>query len=357
MKILIDINHPAHVHYFKNMIKIMTEKGHNFRIILRNKEIEHYLLRKYNIDFISRGIGKKTTFGKAFYFLYATFFLIKYLFRFKPDLVISFGTPYPAIASWLLGKSHVSINDTEHAKMHHDLTDPFSKVILTPSCYNKDLGVKQIRFNSYMELAYLHPNYFKPDPSVLKILNVEKNDKYVILRFVSWNAAHDVGQFGLSLEMKKKIVSELSTKIKVFISSEGTLPQDFKKYQIKIPPEKIHNVLAYATLFIGEEATMASECAMLGTPAIYINSLEVGSCTEEEYKYNLIYNYRNFDGVIKKSTELLGEPNIQTNWQKKKIKMLNDKIDVTAFFVWFFENYPKSISILKENPDYQYKFK
>ena len=39
MKILIDINHPAHVHYFKNFIKIMEKKGHEFLIISRNKEI------------------------------------------------------------------------------------------------------------------------------------------------------------------------------------------------------------------------------------------------------------------------------------------------------------------------------
>jgi len=37
--------------------------------------------------------------------------------------------------------------------------------------------------------------------------------------------------------------------------------------------------------------------------------------------------------------------------------MLADKIDVTAFFVWFIENYPDSAKIMKENPDYQYKFK
>jgi hypothetical protein len=37
--------------------------------------------------------------------------------------------------------------------------------------------------------------------------------------------------------------------------------------------------------------------------------------------------------------------------------MIKDKIDVTAFMVWFIENYPESKRIMKENPDYQYKFK
>ena len=32
MKILIDMNHPAHVHYFRNFIKLMEAKGHEFRM-------------------------------------------------------------------------------------------------------------------------------------------------------------------------------------------------------------------------------------------------------------------------------------------------------------------------------------
>jgi hypothetical protein len=37
--------------------------------------------------------------------------------------------------------------------------------------------------------------------------------------------------------------------------------------------------------------------------------------------------------------------------------MLKEKIDVTAFLVWFIENYPESVRIMREDPDYQEKFK
>jgi predicted glycosyltransferase len=357
MKILIDINHPAHVHYFKNMIKIMKAEGHDFLVISRNKEIEHYLLKQEHIPFVSRGEGSNSFKGKFIYFFYAIYFLVKQVKRFKPDIVISFGTPYPAIAAWLLGKPHISINDTEHAKMHHYLTDPFSKAILTPSCYNKNLGSKQIRFNGYMELCYLHPNYFKPDKSVLKMLKVNDNERFVIIRFVSWNAAHDVGQIGLTLEAKHLMVKELSKYAKVFISSESKLPEDLEPYKLSIPPEKIHDVLAFATLFIGEGATMASECACLGTPAIYVNSLEVGYCTEEENKYQLVYGFRNSVGVIDKALALLTKNSSKTTYVRRKLTMLNEKIDPTAFFTWFFEDYPNSLKTMKKNPDYQNNFR
>ena len=357
MKILIDINHPAHVHYFKNMIRIMRKEGHEFLVISRNKEIEHYLLTKESISFVNRGEGSNSLKGKIVYFFYAIYFLIKQVKKFKPDVVISFGTPYPAITAWLFRNPHISFNDTEHAKLHHLLTDAFSKFILTPSCYTKDLGEKQIRFDGYMELCYLHPNYFVPDSSVLSMLKVNKDQQYVIVRFVSWNAAHDVGQTGLTLEKKREIVYKLSKRVKVFISSEGELPEDLIKYQINIPPEKMHDALAFASLFIGEGATMASECAVLGTPAIYVNSLEVGYCTDEETKYKLVYGFRNSNGVLEKAIELLKEKGLKNKFQIRRKKLLNDKIDVTAFMVWFVKNYPLSVKIMKERPDYQDRFR
>jgi len=37
--------------------------------------------------------------------------------------------------------------------------------------------------------------------------------------------------------------------------------------------------------------------------------------------------------------------------------MLSEEIDVTAFMVWFFENYPESVQMMSKNPDIQYDFK
>jgi predicted glycosyltransferase len=45
----------------------------------------------------------------------------------------------------------------------------------------------------------------------------------------------------------------------------------------------------YADLFIGESATMASESAVLGTPAIFVSTLQAGVLNEIEEKYGLLY--------------------------------------------------------------------
>jgi len=51
---------------------------------------------------------------------------------------------------------------------------------------------------------------------------------------------------------------------------------------------------------------------------------------------------------IQKGIELLQQPNLKKEWKEKSEKMLAEKIDVTAFLVWFVENYPESVKIMKE---------
>ena len=67
MKILIDIGHPAHVHYFKNFIWIMQKNGHEFCITARNKEVALELLDNYGLNYIERGKGANSILGKILY--------------------------------------------------------------------------------------------------------------------------------------------------------------------------------------------------------------------------------------------------------------------------------------------------
>ena len=361
MKVLIDINHPAHVHYFRNFAKIMMNKGHKILFTSRNKEIEHYLLKFYNLEYIDRGKGKNSIIGKLLYMFRADKILLDVSRSFKPDLLLSFGSIYAAQVSKIINKPHIAFDDTEHSKYQNFLYSIFSNVILSPSCFIGNINKRQLFFDSYMELCYLHPNYFKPDKSILKYLGVKENEKYVIFRFVAWNAAHDIGHTGLSLDIKRKAVKELSKYATVFISSEKELPNELKKYQIKIPPEKMHDALAFSTLLYGESSTMASECACLGVSSIYHDNDGRGYTDEEESKYHLVYNYsesrKDQELALKKAIELVQYTKLQQENQIKHSKLITDKIDVTEFMVWFIENYPQSAKIMKENPDYQNRFK
>ncbi len=337
MNILIDINHPAHVHYWRNFYKIMTARGHQILVVSRNKEIEHKLLTLYNIPFVNRGKGKNGTFSKFLYLIYADVKLFMLSLRFKPDLFLNFLHPYPSQVATLLGKVSLVFSDTEHARLHHRLTVPFATKIFTPACYRIDLGPKQVRFNGYMELSYLHPHYFTPDPGILTILKITETQKFVIVRFVSWAAVHDIGHSGMTLANKRKAVLELSKYATVFISSEGELPEDLEKFRIQIPFHKIHDALYYATLLFGESATMASEAAMLGTPSIFIDNDGRGYTDEEEHKYHIVSNFtespEDQDKAIQKALEIVKDPSGKERYTSIRKAILSDCVDTTAFMI------------------------
>jgi uncharacterized protein len=337
MRILIDINHPAHVHYFRNFSKIMKGDGHDIVFVSRNKEMSHKLLNLYNIPYIDRGKGRDGKIGKFIYLAYADLKLMHISLSFKPDVFLNFLHPYPSQVAKLLGKPSLVFSDTEHADLHHQLTVPFATTIYTPACYCKDIGPKQVRFNSFMELAYLHPNYFTPNPDVLSLLGVKEGEKFVIVRFVSWVAVHDFGHSGVSLENKRKAVLELSKHAKVFISSEGHLPDDLEKYRIKIPFDKIHDAIYYCSLLFGESGTMASEAAVLGTPSIFINGNSLGYLDQQEHQYGLVNNFRSGkldqERAIDRALEIIQKENGKQKYAGLRKKLLLDCVDTTQFMV------------------------
>ncbi|MBK9097320.1 MAG: DUF354 domain-containing protein [bacterium] len=357
MKIFIDIGHPAHVHYFRNFIKIMEGKGHSFFVCARDKEVTHSLLNYYQIDYTTRGKGGKSIAAKLVYIAKADRIIYKLAKNFNPDVFLSFGSAYAAHVSRFMHKPHIAFDDTEHARFEHMMYVPFTDVVLTPTSFSKTIGPKQIFFHGYMELCSLHKNYFKADNNVKLKLGLKPNENYVIIRFVAWSANHDILQSGIKDETSQQIVDLLKDKYKIFITSESKLPPNLESYKLNIHPAELHSVLANAFLYIGEGSTTASECSILGIPNIYINSLTVGYCKEQDEKYGLSFHLKDDSKVIDVIKELLKKEDLSSEWKIKQERMLRDKIDVTAFMVWFVENYPKSFNVMKENPDYQFNFK
>ena len=356
MKLFIDIGHPAHVHYFKNIIVSLKKDGHSILICARDKDVAHELLNNFKIPFISRGKGGNNLFEKFIYLFKANVQLIKLAKNFGPDLFLSFASPYAGQVAKVLRVAHISFTDTEHAKLGILAFLPFCDFVITPQVYKNNLGHKHIRFDGYMEQSYLGSKYFKPNKARLKILNLKKNQKYVIIRLVSWDASHDIGQKGFRKNDLIELVHLLENYAKVFISSETKIPDILKKNELLINPIHIHDILYYATLFIGEGATMASECAIIGTPSIYINSLTAGTLEDQE-KNGLMYIFNSTNGIKQKALELLKDPEVKINQQKRCFQIMKNKIDVNIFIKWLVLNYPDSTKKLKKNPDLQYSIK
>lgn len=346
-KILIDINHPAHVHLFRNVAKELESAGWDILFTTRNKEFAPLLLQRYKLPYILMGKHYKSMKGKLLGIIKYDLKLLKIAFNYKPDLILSMGSVYAAHVSFFTKVPHIMLQDTENATLQNKLSIPFADVILNPECYGLRFGKKQILYPGYHELAYLNDVYFHPDDSILNQLGINKGEKYMIIRWVSWNANHDVGHNGMTLENKIYAVKEFVKHSKVFITSEEKLPEELEPYRIKIPIEKIHDAIFYSSLLFGESATMASEAAALGVPSIYIDNDGRGYTDEIESKYSLVFNFDESEngqkGAISKAVDILTSEELKKEIVNSYNRMKSEKINLTKFLCWFITNYPNSI--------------
>lgn len=360
MNILIDIGHPAHVHVTKHFAHEMTAKGHKVLFTCRQKEFIIQLLQAEGFQFVSFGKKYTSTLKKIWGLAKFDIQMLLVSKQFKPDMFVSLGSMYAAQVSAVLHKPHISIEDTYNMEQVR-LYKPFTEIILTGDYEHPIMSdCNEFRMAGYNELAYLHPKRFTPDNRVLDELGVLVDEQYTIVRFVAWNASHDLGHKGILLDNKIKAVKEFAKYGKVFISSEGSLPSELAGYKLPTHPSRIHDVMAFASMVFGESSTMAEEAAMLGVPSIFLNDVSTYYTQHLEKDYQLMYNLSESEEdqqkAIKIGADLLKNNDIKI-WKERRNRMLQEKIDVTQFLCWLVDNYPQSRMILKDNPHYQYNFR
>lgn len=354
MKIIVDINHPAQVHFFKNFIWEMQKKGHEILVTATEKDLTQYLLKKYIFDCCFLGSYGNSIVKKIINVPVIDFKMYFSIKQFQPDLILGFGSVRAAHVAKMIGKPCINFDDDEYSFPYYhfcvDAVCVFSGFKIT--------GPKVIKINSFKEIAYLHPNIFRPNPAVLKASQISPNEKFSLVRFVSWNAFHDIGKKGFKAQSQVNLMKDLNDYSRVFISSEAPLPKELQKYRLPIPPEDIHDLLYYATLLVSDSQTMTTEAAVLGTPAVRSNSFvgedDMGNFIELEKKYKLIFNCESEETARSVSVNILKMPDVKIEWAKRRENLLREKIDVTAFMVWFVENYPNSLAEMKEHPEIQY---
>ncbi len=82
---------------------------------------------------------------------------------------------------------------------------------------------------------------------------------------------------------------------------------------------------------------MASEAAVLGVPAIFIDNNGRGYTDEEERKYCIVFNFteslKDQELAIQKAVEILKDKKSKMKYRSIRNKIVADCIDHTAFMV------------------------
>lgn len=370
MKLLIQLSHPAHFYLYRNVIKRLSNKGHKIYVFIKSKDILEKLLESDHISYlnITPKEHRKTKLGILRDLFIREIKIILFILRNRIDILTGC-TPEIAHVGWLLSKSRINLEEDDA-----HIIPKFFKIAgfaidayLSPiSCDNGKYDLKSLKYPSYHELAYLHPNHFTPEKSIVEKY-FSTNKTYFILRFAKLNAHHDDGVQGINEIIAQRLIDILKPHGDIYITSERELEPQFEQYRININPLDMHHVMAFASLYIGDSQTMAAEAAVLGTPFIRFNDFvgRIGYLRELEDDYLLGYGIKaSEEGSVERlcntASELanLTPTERKERYQTRRQKMLSEKIDYAKFLTWFIENFPQSKDSSK-NADYDFwmKFK
>ncbi len=363
-RVAVFLGHPAQYHLFKLMVAELRDSGKEVLYVIKQKDILQNLLDLENEKYVVIREGRSDSkWGMVKSVLTMEYKMVRFIKKYKIDILIgttlSFATKYFTKAKVIIAVE----DDASVVPQFSKIAYPYAEVVLSPvSCDNGIYEDKSIKYKGYHKLAYLHPNRFTPDINIVKrYINTDK--PFFLLRFAKLNAFHDLGAniSGMNDQVALKIIKLLEPHGNVYISSERELSGDLKKYKLEINPIHIHHVMAYADIFVGDSQSMAVESAVLGTPSVRFNDFvgKIGVLEELEYKYGLTYGIKSTQPELlyNKIADLLKVDNLKEIMQKRREELLQDKIDVTAFLVWFVGNYPESKTIMNDSADYQNKFK
>jgi predicted glycosyltransferase len=364
MTYLFYFGHPAQYLFLRATIKELIKlPEHKVIITIKSKDVLEDLIKTDELPYINiqqteRGNSK---FSIVINLLKRTLKLFRIALKYKPDLMIGTDATIAQVG-FLLNIHRITITEDDYdvIKSLAKLTYPYTEHVLCPNvCQVGKWAHKKISYSGYMKLGYLHPGVFKPDKLILNKYGLQ--NKYALIRLAKLNAHHDFGIKGISEGTLQAILNTLKEKgITAYISSEKDTLSEFKPYLLNISPSDMHHVLANAQLLICDSQSMSVEAAVLGVPSIRISDFagKISVLEELERSYQLTFGISPTDtkGIFSKLNELLSFQDLSEIFQKRKTKMLMEKIDVTAYLLWLLKNYPESIDQLKNDPAIEKQF-
>lgn len=374
MRILIALNHPAHYFLFKYVIFGFEKRGYEVDVVIKEKDILENILISENQKYTKINEKKKRSNNPLSIIFKGAIELIKQdinLYKFikskknKPNFMLGTDISIAHIGKYLNIPSFVyNEDDFEINKLFCKATYPFAKYIISPEYTSVGKFIsKKIGYNGIQKMSYLNPKYFTPNKEILKKLGIKQEEPFFIVRLVSLTSGHDIeGKHkGIGADLLFKIINYLDNYGTVFITSEDDLSDALKKYQLKIKPNQMHDVMAFATLFIGDSQSMCAEAGILGTPFIRFNDFvgKIQYLNDLENKYKLGWGLKTNepDRIFSIIEQLFKISNVKEQWMEKRQRLFEDKIDLNALTIWMIENYPESIFTLQQNKNYQYNFK
>ena len=271
MKILVDVHHPVDINFFKNAIGILATKYDcHVEIAVQPRGKIVPILERELPQYHSVRIGthRKSFAGKIYDAGVRFLGFVSYLRRGGFDLAAGFGGISLCHATYVLGKPSVIFDDDPEFGLGFYPYKPFATRLVMPQ-HIPAHGRNLVTYRGFKELAYVHPNFFKPDQTALQEYGLSPGS-YVFVREVS-----NISMNYTHLE-EGRLVDDCrrlrSLGLNVVLSLEDkSLTDRFAPHCIILqePVGDIYSLMHFALLAISSGDSMAREACVTGTPVIY----------------------------------------------------------------------------------------
>lgn len=322
MRIVVDIMHPAHLNFFKNSIRRLSEEGNQVEVIVLDRgKLPEIARREYdNVPLTIIGKHRGNLLSILFEANILRFFkVLKFVRGKKIDLGLSVGSFVLGAALKTLGIPNIQFDDDPERKVNVVLEKVTSTKLFFPDTILK--GKKINNFLGLKEWSYLSPKYFKPEPTVVSEFGL-KEKEYIFVREVDTASLNYAKQ-------EKNIIASVA----------GVLPQNYK-YVLSLenkktsaqypsnwlilqePVSDIHSLMYFSVAVISSGDSMAREGAMLGVPSAY--------CGERVMRANKLLQEKGLLYHIEKNQL----PEFINNIKKNEVCLRQNKIREELFKEW-----------------------
>jgi len=336
MRYVILTNTPAHVHLYKFAVRRLQADGHDVKVLARDYGCTVELAEAFDLPYTIYGSCDTNKASLVTNLPSHYLNIIKETLRYDPDLIFGMGA-YAAHAGAVSRTPTVLVLDSEPTQVDHLVSKPFADAMLTPDSFRRVIGPNHYAFPGFKECAYLHPEIFEQDDDIRSALGIG-SEPFVLLRFNAFGSHHDVSKGGFTSAQRRQLIRDLADHATVFVSDEGNeCPlENLPARPFNLPPERLHDALAEASLLVADTQTMVTEAALLGTPAIRSNSFvgddDMGNFIELARR-GLVDNLATFSNVRSRALEILQQDGIQKQYQQRRQRLFEEKVNLTDVLV------------------------
>ena len=317
MKIWIDILTPKQLLFSEPIIGRLAKK-HD--LLCTSREYDEVLklskIRHFDLVFVGKhGGGDKENKLKASIGRIEK--LSKKIKRFKPDLVISFGSPEAARISFGLGIKHIMFCDSPHANAVMRLTLPLVQKLLIPYVIPKKefskYGINEKDVIQYKAIDAAVTIQRKINEKI-KLPFKNNNKKNILIRVEEEEASYTSKSSKIipiiqkiAKDYKNENIIVLGRYTKQIINLQKVIGSKVKIIKMSFDGKYLLN---NTDVFIGSGGTMTAESALMGVPTISYNAVP-----------NIVENFLVKKYLIKRETN----PNKVSNHIKKFFELKNNQ--------------------------------